>query len=599
MHENSTFQILSVDNILPNRFQPRIKFEDDSLNQLAESINKFGVIEPIVVRPVGDKFEIIAGERRYKASKLASKSTIPAIVLSLSDKDSEELALLENVQRQALNPIEEAVSYKRILDMGYITREELAKKIGKTQSVILNKIKLLNLSDEVQSYLLNNKISERHARALLNITNLDDQKEMLHRIVNERLTVKQTNREIRNYMDSSKEDVIKDDDTEKLFDDERGKKDMDIDRIMREAKDINPTEPQNNVSAPDLMAKGNDVQNEAIIREEQPSQNIISQEPNKFVSFAPIGESTPQPNMEFNNTNNGNATFDNMFNSSISTVNSQPMDNPSPMGNINPQPMDNPSPMSDINPQPMDNPSPMSDINPQPMDNPNPMSDINPQPMDNSNPMSDINPQPMDNSNPMSDINSQPIDNPNPTGNINVDNSTQVLGGDGTQSIPNFDINNLSDTQNNVQSTPAMTDTMSHVEPEVKSDISSIVSEALNSQNLPFQTSSNVNNIPDTNIINETDSMLTQEVNNLNNGASFVNPINTVENPTPVAPTLSEASPMPEANNINVSQNVPDFAQIVKNLRDLADDIEKSGHFVKLEEMDLDNQYKVIFTIDK
>ena len=154
---DTELRILNISDILPNRFQPRLKFEQDSLEQLAVSISKFGVIEPIVVRPVGKKFEIIAGERRYKASKLASKSTIPAIIINLSDKDSEELALLENVQRQSLNPIEEAVSYKRILDLGYITREELAKKIGKPQVLIFNKIKLLSLSDEVQSYLLNGR----------------------------------------------------------------------------------------------------------------------------------------------------------------------------------------------------------------------------------------------------------------------------------------------------------------------------------------------------------------------------------------------------------------------------------------------------------
>ena len=108
MHESRELRELNISEVLPNRFQPRFKFEQDSLEQLAESISKFGVIEPVVVRQIGNKYEIIAGERRYKASKIAGKSTIPAIVVNLSDKDSEELALLENVQRKALNPIEEA-----------------------------------------------------------------------------------------------------------------------------------------------------------------------------------------------------------------------------------------------------------------------------------------------------------------------------------------------------------------------------------------------------------------------------------------------------------------------------------------------------------
>ena len=205
MFENGQLTVLNIKDILPNRFQPRIRFDGEKLEELAESIGKYGVIQPIVVRPVSNKFEIIAGERRYKASKLANKSTIPAIIVNLSDKDSEEIALLENIQRQELSPIEEAVSYKRILDMGYITQEELARKLGKAQSTIANKIRLLNLDDEVQSYLLNNKISERHARSLLRIPDKEQQVDMLHRIVEERLTVKQTDKEIEKLKENMKE----------------------------------------------------------------------------------------------------------------------------------------------------------------------------------------------------------------------------------------------------------------------------------------------------------------------------------------------------------------------------------------------------------
>ena len=153
MFESGQLTVLNMQEILPNRFQPRIRFDSEKLEELAESIGKYGVIQPIVVRPVGNKFEIIAGERRFKASRLANRSTIPAIIVNLSDKDSEEIALLENIQRQQLSPIEEAVSYKRILDMGYITQEGLAKKLGKSQSTIANKIRLLNLDDEVQKQL--------------------------------------------------------------------------------------------------------------------------------------------------------------------------------------------------------------------------------------------------------------------------------------------------------------------------------------------------------------------------------------------------------------------------------------------------------------
>lgn len=195
---------LDLNDILPNRFQPRIKFNETSITELAESIKEHGVIQPIVVRPLGDRYEIIAGERRYKASVLAGKETIPAIVTELNDKDSAEVALIENVQRQDLTPIEEAISYKKILDMGYLTQEELAEKLGKTQSTVANKLRLLNLDEEVQEALLETKISERHARSLLKLTNKDNQKAMLAKIISERLTVRRTDEEIGKMINDNK-----------------------------------------------------------------------------------------------------------------------------------------------------------------------------------------------------------------------------------------------------------------------------------------------------------------------------------------------------------------------------------------------------------
>lgn len=162
-------KILSIDDVLPNRFQPRIQFDEQAINELAESIKIHGVIQPIVVRTVSDKYEIIAGERRYKATVLAGLNTIPALIVDLDDKESAEIALIENVQRQNLTPIEEAVSYKKILDMGYLNQIELGQKLGKNQSTIANKLRLLNLEEEVQDALMENKISERHARSLLRL----------------------------------------------------------------------------------------------------------------------------------------------------------------------------------------------------------------------------------------------------------------------------------------------------------------------------------------------------------------------------------------------------------------------------------------------
>lgn len=187
---------LNIEDVLPNRFQPRIKFNEDAINELCKSIKEHGVIQPIVVRPIGDKYEIIAGERRYKASCMAELKTIPAIITDLNDKDSAEVALIENVQRENLTPIEEAISYKKILDMGYITQDALAGKLGKNQSTVANKLRLLNLDDEVQEALLNEKISERHARSLLKLQNKEQQRTMLDRIVKERLTVRKADEEI-------------------------------------------------------------------------------------------------------------------------------------------------------------------------------------------------------------------------------------------------------------------------------------------------------------------------------------------------------------------------------------------------------------------
>ena len=197
MH-NSIVKIIdvNVNEIIPNRFQPRRQFDEDEIIELSESIRKYGLIQPLVVRPTGDKYEIIAGERRYKASVLAGLEYVPVIVKNLTDKDSAELAIIENIQRRNLSAIEEALSYKKVLDMGYLTQEDLATKIGKSQSTIANKIRLLNLSDEVQEALLENKISERHARSLLRLTTESEQNDMLQRIINERLTVRKTDEEI-------------------------------------------------------------------------------------------------------------------------------------------------------------------------------------------------------------------------------------------------------------------------------------------------------------------------------------------------------------------------------------------------------------------
>ena len=192
-------QILQVpiEDILPNRFQPRLAFDDASLQDLAASIKQHGIIQPLILRRKNDKYEIIAGERRYKAARMAGLVSVPAIISNLSDAASAEVAIVENVQRKDLTAIEEAKSYQAILDKGYMTQEELAKKMGLSQSAISNKLRLLTLDESVQNAVLKNQISERHARSLLKVKDKNMQKVLLDKIINERLTVRGLEEEIK------------------------------------------------------------------------------------------------------------------------------------------------------------------------------------------------------------------------------------------------------------------------------------------------------------------------------------------------------------------------------------------------------------------
>lgn len=182
---------LHLDDIIPNRFQPRQVFDEKALKELAVSIKEHGVIQPIIVRNIGNKYEIIAGERRYKASAMAGLTTIPAIIRNLDDKESSKVALLENLQRKNLNPIEEAKTYQKILELDQMTQEELAKTMGKSQSAVANKLRLLALTPEVQDALLKEQISERHARALLNAPDPDTQKALLKEVIANKMTVRE------------------------------------------------------------------------------------------------------------------------------------------------------------------------------------------------------------------------------------------------------------------------------------------------------------------------------------------------------------------------------------------------------------------------
>ena len=183
---------LPISKIVPNKYQPRNIFNDEKIVELSESIKEHGVIQPIVVRKFKDGYEIIAGERRYRASKLVGLDKVPAIIREYDDKQSASIAIVENIQREDLTAIEEALAYKQLIDLHGITQAALAKQMGKSQSTVANKIRLLNLSDLVQQSVLERKITERHARALLVVKDEELQLQLLEKIIDNDLNVSQT-----------------------------------------------------------------------------------------------------------------------------------------------------------------------------------------------------------------------------------------------------------------------------------------------------------------------------------------------------------------------------------------------------------------------
>ncbi len=207
MHNENEVVYLPLDEIIPNRFQPRELFDEKALKELSGSIKEHGVIQPIIVRSIGTKYEIIAGERRYKAAAMAGLTKIPAIVRDLDDRESAKVALLENLQRKDLSAIEEARTYQKILELDQLTQEDLAKTMSKSQSAIANKLRLLALPEEVQDALLREKISERHARSLLNIQDAKQQVELLNKVIETRMTVRELEQEIQK-INHPEDDII-------------------------------------------------------------------------------------------------------------------------------------------------------------------------------------------------------------------------------------------------------------------------------------------------------------------------------------------------------------------------------------------------------
>ncbi|MFQ3675616.1 MAG: ParB/RepB/Spo0J family partition protein [Endomicrobiia bacterium] len=189
--QNNVVSVVNISSLIPPKWQPRKKFDIEKLNQLAETIKSSGIIEPLIVTPVeNNQYEIVCGERRYRAAQIAQLNEIPVIIKDLDQKQKSFLALIENIQREDLNPIEESTAYKNILEEYNITQEELAKIIGKDRTVITNSLRILTLPKEVLEYIEDGLISAGHARSLASISNIDTVKDIAQKIVQDKLTVR-------------------------------------------------------------------------------------------------------------------------------------------------------------------------------------------------------------------------------------------------------------------------------------------------------------------------------------------------------------------------------------------------------------------------
>ncbi|MCJ1657285.1 nucleoid occlusion protein [Staphylococcus sp. NRL 16/872] len=189
---NSSVESIQIERIVPNRYQPRQVFDASKIEELAESIDEHGLLQPIVVRPIEeDMYEIIAGERRFRALQSLHKAQADVIIRHMNDEETAVVALIENIQRENLSAVEEAEAYKKLLEIGETTQSELAKSLGKSQSFIANKLRLLKLAPKVITRLREGKISERHARAVLSLE-YEEQEKLIEQVISQKLNVKQT-----------------------------------------------------------------------------------------------------------------------------------------------------------------------------------------------------------------------------------------------------------------------------------------------------------------------------------------------------------------------------------------------------------------------
>jgi ParB family chromosome partitioning protein len=193
---------LRVADIVPNAFQPRTEFDEEKIQELAQTFQTHGIIQPIVVRKKdGEQYEVIAGERRLRAAKLLEWETISAIIRDLTDTETASIALIENIQREELSVIEEAQAYQKLIELHELTQEALAQRLGKSQSTVANRLRLLGLPEEIQRGLIDKQITERHARALMKLKEVDIQLDFFQKILDGQLTVRETDELVKEFLE--------------------------------------------------------------------------------------------------------------------------------------------------------------------------------------------------------------------------------------------------------------------------------------------------------------------------------------------------------------------------------------------------------------
>jgi ParB family chromosome partitioning protein len=195
---------LAIDLIVPKEDQPRQYFDDEALEELAESIKINGVIQPIIVRKIEDKYQIVAGERRWRASKRIGLTVIPAIVRNFNEEEAAKISLIENIQRENLNPIEEAIAYKRLMEDYNLTQEELGQAVGKSRAYVSNSMRLLNLDNKIIEYIKEGKLTSGHGKVLLGIKDKEEQLRTAEKIINLNLNVRDTEDEVKKTKKKSK-----------------------------------------------------------------------------------------------------------------------------------------------------------------------------------------------------------------------------------------------------------------------------------------------------------------------------------------------------------------------------------------------------------